>query len=191
MSMNIKQKLQLLVAVSIVSIGGSLAIAELSLSSANDAQVATDAKTANDQVVVLYRTSFRPLQASLERATADTRNAAQQSAEKARRARNQANRTITAVLVFILVLVVGCLADGRRHPAERLARRRGGCGCPLARRAGSEVDRSGICIQARGRARVDAPARACTADHAPERIELLTNCRHRLINSEPNRQRQA
>ena len=189
--MNIKQKLQLLVAVSIVSISGGLAIAELSLSSANDAQVATrhalqvsqgvteikanayatiemdptsddtkqvfakaeqdivkwtdrvkpliadsatqaqltdilarwadydhesqdiinlaksDAKTANEQMVALYRTSFKPLEALLERSTEDTRNKAQESAGKAQRARKQANLTITTVLVFILVLVVG------------------------------------------------------------------------------------
>jgi methyl-accepting chemotaxis protein len=66
-----------------------------------------DPKAANDQVAALYRSDFRPLQASIKQLTAEADTRAQQAEDEANRVSTDANRTVIVVLAGVLIVVAG------------------------------------------------------------------------------------
>ncbi|MGZ2744841.1 methyl-accepting chemotaxis protein [Burkholderia stagnalis] len=68
---------------------------------------ARDPKAANDQVGSLYHTDFQPLSASIEATITEVGNRGRQAAELADRVSTNAVRTVIAVLIVAMAIVVG------------------------------------------------------------------------------------
>jgi methyl-accepting chemotaxis protein len=72
-------------------------------------RAATDPKAANDQVTALYHAKFLPLQASLQSLIDDVTTLTEQSNERAESIGQRSIYTVTAILVAVLVVVLGCV----------------------------------------------------------------------------------